>query len=128
MAAPREPQDHRPRVRKSTQAEIDQTVAVVAEVDAEADDGYVLAELCGEELQVLPPGQWRQSTNVALQEGRLNDWALTALTPESYDRWLELDPTNDEALAFFEDYGRKSGNGLGDSRLSVASSRSTRRQ
>ncbi|MGW5197370.1 hypothetical protein [Streptomyces spiralis] len=96
--------------------------------EIEADDGYVVAELCGEQLQVLPPGSWRQSQQRLLTTGQLDAFAEQVIHPDDIDRYFDLDPTNDEFGEFVGDAARQAGESLGNSRGPVTSSRRTRRR
>ena len=122
MPAPREPQDRktptRPRVRKPTAAELaatDQTVGARAEADS---TDWLEVEMGGYTYRMTRAEQWRQSTNDALNQGRMNDWAGDVMPEEDYLAWLDADPTNAEVGDFMEEMGRVAGASLGESRAS----------
>jgi hypothetical protein len=50
------------------------------------------------------------------------------MPPEDYDRFVEIDPTNDEFGEFIGDAAARAGESLGKSRGPATSSRSTRRR
>jgi len=86
MAA-RAPQDRRP---KKTPA------------PADAANGAV-AHICGQPVTVPHPDGWRQTANDALTEGRYNEWAVRVLARDDAITWYDLDPTNAEVAAFFDE-------------------------
>ncbi|MGV9352281.1 hypothetical protein [Streptomyces misionensis] len=96
--------------------------------EVEADGQYVTAELCGEEVQIVPPAVWRTSWSRMLNQGNLDGFAQAVLHPDDYELYLELDPTITEFLAFTEDAGQRSGESLGKSHGPAPSSRRTRRR
>ncbi|QLJ01543.1 hypothetical protein HZZ00_11240 [Streptomyces sp. NEAU-sy36] len=96
--------------------------------EAEAGDQYVTAELCGEQVQIVPPAVWRTSWSRMLNQGDLDGFAQAVLHPDDYELYLDLDPTITEFLAFTEDAGRRSGESLGKSRGPAPSSRRMRRR
>ena len=127
MAAPRAPQDRKApakratRQRKPTTAEMatveeaDQTQGMRTEAAAEVD-GYIEVEMGGYVYHLLPREEWRQSTQEALQTGRVNDWAEDVMPPKDFDMWLAADPTNREFGEFMEEMGRQVGASLGESK------------
>ncbi|AWT47529.1 hypothetical protein HXP45_01460 [Streptomyces actuosus] len=94
----------------------------------EATDGYVTALLCGEELRVIPPGQWRQSQQRLLNMGQIDAFAEAVIHPDDIDLYFELDPTNEEIGEFVADAAQQAGESLGKSRGPAPSSRRTRRR
>ncbi|MEU9611917.1 hypothetical protein AB0D56_10230 [Streptomyces sp. NPDC048209] len=96
--------------------------------ELEAEGHYVTALLCDEELHIIPPGAWRQSWQRLLNEGQIDAFAETVMPPEDYDRFVEIDPTNDEFGEFIGDAAARAGESLGKSRGPGTSSRSTRRR
>lgn len=103
----------------------------VTEADAqeiEAEGQYVTAELCGEEVQIIPPSAWRSSWQRMLNQGNLDGFAEKVLHPDDYEFYLELDPTIYEFLEFTEAAARQSGESMGKSRGPAPSSRRTRRR
>ncbi|MFF8100189.1 hypothetical protein ACF07S_10495 [Streptomyces sp. NPDC016640] len=83
--------------------------------------GYVTVELCGEEVQVIPPAGWRASWQRALNAGQIDFFAEKVLHPDDYDYYLEADPTVQEFQEFVAEAAERSGESLGKS---VARSRS----
>ena len=65
---------------------------------------WVSATICGETVEVSPIGQWRQSANDALMDGRYNDWAVRVMDDADASTWLALDPTNAQVQAFFAEW------------------------
>lgn len=83
--------------------------------EAEAAGHYVSAELCGKALEVIPSGAWRQSAMRMLREGDLDGFLEEVLSPESYDIYLDLNPTNDEVGEFVNGAAEASGESVGKS-------------
>ncbi|OUD04704.1 hypothetical protein CA983_02825 [Streptomyces swartbergensis] len=96
--------------------------------EIEAEGHYVAAELCGEEVQVIPPSAWRASWQRALNQGQIDFFAEKILHPDDYDFFLEVDPTLEEWLTFVEDASSRSGEPLGKSAARSRSGRPTRRR
>jgi hypothetical protein len=107
-------------------AKTDVTPAEAQEI--EATRHYVTAELCDEKLQIVPPGAWKQSWQRKLRAGDMDDFLEDVLSPESYERYLDLDPTNDELGEFINSAGEMAGESVGKSSGPKASSRTTRRR
>jgi hypothetical protein len=106
--------------------EQDVTESEAQEIEAEGQ--YVTAELCGEEVQIIPPSAWRSSWQRMLNQGDLDGFAEKVLAPEDYEFYLELDPTIFDFLQFTEDAARRSGESMGKSGGPAPSSRRTRRR
>ncbi|GHG14938.1 hypothetical protein ACFFSH_38205 [Streptomyces filamentosus] len=107
----------------------DQTDTTPAEAqEIEASGHYLTATLCGQELQVMPAGAWRQSTMRILRSGDMDAFLEDVLSPESYDVYLDLDPTNDDLNAFMEEVDSAGGEPRGKSSGPSRSSRSTRKR
>ena len=137
MAAPRTPQDRKPpRKRTAAKAvqrklaaaemaasDADETKGLRTEVEAE-ETGWVRVPFGDKVFRLKPGEEWRQSTNDALNEGRINDWAEAVMPKDDFKAWLDLDPTNAEFGAFMEAMGEEVGASLGES---GASSRALRR-
>lgn len=83
--------------------------------ETEALGHYVTAELSGKTLEIIPSGAWRQSTMRLLKANELDDFFEDVLSPESYELYLDLDPTNDELGRFLEAAGSASGEPVGKS-------------
>ncbi|MFE0088756.1 hypothetical protein [Streptomyces sp. NPDC059016] len=96
--------------------------------EIEASGHYVTAKLCGKDVDTVPGGAWRQSTMRKLRTGDIDGFMEDVLSPDSYELYLDLDPTNDEIGAFADDAGNASGESVGKSSGPKASSRSTRRR
>ncbi|WP_121703349.1 hypothetical protein [Streptomyces sp. E5N298] len=105
--------------------DVEVSAAEAQEIEAE---GYVTAELCGEEVQVVPPSMWRASWQRALNQGQIDIFAEKILHPDDYDYYLDADPTMDEWVAFVEDASARSGESLGKSGGRSRSGRPTRRR
>ncbi|MFF8829335.1 hypothetical protein [Streptomyces sp. NPDC015131] len=104
------------------------TETAAAAQEIEAAGHYVTSELCGEKLQLVPPGAWRQSWQRMLKAGDMDDFMERILSDDSYEQYLDLDPTNDEIGAFLNAAGEAGGEPLGKSSGPKGSSRSTRRR
>lgn len=103
----------------------------VTDADAqeiEAEGHYVTAEMCGEELRIMPPGGWRLSFQRLLNAGQIDAFAEQVLHSDDYDLFLELDPTADEFQQFIADAAQQSGESLGKSSGPSRSGRPTRRR
>lgn len=96
--------------------------------EIEAEGHYVTAELCGEEVQIVPPSAWRSSWHRLLNGGNFDGFAEKIFAPEDYDFYIEVDPTIVEFMQFVEDAASRVGESLGNSRGPVPSSRRTRRR
>jgi hypothetical protein len=96
--------------------------------ELEATGHYVTAEIGNQKLQVIPPGAWRQSWQRKLKAGDMDAFMSEVLSPDSYDIYLELDPTNDEIGDFLNRAADLAGEPMGKSSGSRASSSSTRRR
>ena len=116
------------RVEPDVEPEVDDIEVSAAEAQEIEADGYVTAELCGEEVQVVPPSMWRASWQRALNQGQIDTFAQKVLHPDDYDYYVEVDPTMTEWIAFVEDASVKSGESLGKSRGRSRSGRPTRRR
>ncbi|MGY1439536.1 hypothetical protein [Streptomyces reniochalinae] len=111
----------------TTKKELDASANAEAQ-EAEATGHYVTAELCGKEVEVVPAGAWRQSAMRMLREGDFDAFFGAVMSPDSYELYLDLDPTNDEINDFMEMIGDRSGETLGKSSGRRPSSRNTRRR
>lgn len=121
----------RPSTRPAVLDEQENTEPDVSAAEAqeiEAEGHYVTAELCGEDVQVVPPTAWRTSWHRMLNQGNLDGFAEKVFSPEDYDRYLELDPTLIEFMEFVADASEQAGESLGNSRGPATSSRRTRRR
>lgn len=105
--------------------EADVTPAEAQEIEA---DGYVTASLCGEELQIMPPSEWRASWQSLLAQGQIRAFVELVLHPEDLDLFWEIDPTNTEFGEFIDDATRQGGESQGNSRGPATSPRRTRRR
>ncbi|MEU4154701.1 hypothetical protein [Streptomyces antimycoticus] len=109
-----------------TPDEPDLTEAEAQEIEAEGH--YVTAELCGEEVQVVPATVWRSSWQRMLQQGNLDGFAEKVLHPDDFELYLELDPTIADFLDFARTAAEAAGESLGNSGGPAPSSRRTRRR
>lgn len=96
--------------------------------EIEAVGHYVTAELGGEKLEIVPPGAWRQSWQRKLKAGDMDAFLEEVLSPDSYEAYLDLDPTNDEIGEFLNRAGETAGEPMGKSSGPERSSRSTRKR
>jgi len=106
----------------------DEEISASEAQEIEAEGHYVTAELCGEEVQIVPPSAWRTSWQRLLQQGQIDEFAAKVFHPDDYELYLELDPTMEEWLSFTEQASRHAGESLGNSRGPAPSSRRTRRR
>jgi hypothetical protein len=119
----------RPATRRAVEPDVDDVEVSAAEAqEAEADSPYVTATLDGEELQVIPPGSWRQSWQRLLNAGQVDAFAEQVIHPDDLELFFEIDPTNAELGVFIEEASRQAGESLGKSRGPGRSSRRTRRR
>lgn len=118
--------------RPSTaRARVENPADEVTEADAqeiEAEGHYVTAELCGEELRIMPPSVWRMSWQRLLNQGQIDAFAELVMHPEDLDLFEELDPTVGEWTEFIANAAQQAGESLGNSRGPAPSSRRTRRR
>ena len=131
--AHRNTQRNRPSSRPQREAEPAAASAApeVTEAEAqeiEAEGQYVTAELCGEEVLIVPPAAWRTSWQRLLNQGNLDAFAEKVLHPDDFELYEEVDPTIAEFLQFTTDAAQRSGESLGKSSGPSRSSRSTRRR
>lgn len=118
----------RPATRKAASSAEEPEVTPAEAQAAEAEGHYITVELCGEEVQIVPPTAWRTSWQRLLNQGQIDAFAEKIFHPDDYELFLELDPTMAEWLEFTEEASRLSGESLGNSRGPAPSSRSTRRR
>lgn len=115
--------------RRAPEPDVDDVEVSAADAqEIEAEGHYVTAELCGEEVQVVPPTVWRSSWQRMLNQGDLDGFAEKVLHPDDFELYLELDPTIVEFMEFTEEAARRSGESQGNSRGPAPSSRRTRRR
>lgn len=115
-----------PKSRTARPAKPEVTAAEAQEI--EAGGHYVSATLGATEVDVVPSGAWRQSSMRKLKAGDIDEFMADVLSPDSYELYLELDPTNEEVNEFMEEAGSAAGESLGKSGGPKASPRSTRRR
>jgi len=102
----------------------------------EPPEGTVTVHLCvengepgGEPVRILPARMWRGTAMRALNSGDFDRWAELCLFGDDYmDVWHDLDPTNEEMMAFAREYRKVAGESLGQSRAVRRSARSRARQ
>lgn len=115
--------------RRAVEPDVDEVEVSAAEAqEIEAEALYVTAFLDGEELQVIPPGSWRQSWQRLLNAGQVDAFAEKVIHPDDLDLFFEIDPTNAELGAFIDEASRNAGESLGKSSGPARSSRRTRRR
>lgn len=118
-------------VRRAAEPDVEPDDVEVTEAEAqeiEAEGHYVTAELCGDEVRVVPPSAWRLSWQSLLANGQFYAFAEKVLHPDDYDFFVEVDPTNAEFEAFVGDAGEQAGESLGKSRPRSRSGRPMRRR
>jgi hypothetical protein len=116
-------------VEPDVEPDVEETEVSAADAqEIEAEGHYVTAELCGEEVQIIPPSAWRSSWQRMLNQGNFDGFAEKVFAPEDYDYYLEADPTIVEFMQFVEEAASRVGESLGNSRGPAGSSRRTRRR
>jgi len=119
----------RPSTRKQAAPEVDEAEVTAAEAqELEAEGHYVTAELCGEEVQIVPPAVWRSSWQRMLNQGNFDGFAEKVLHPDDYQFYLEADPTIAEFVEFTQEAAERAGESLGNSNGPARSSRRTQRR
>jgi hypothetical protein len=106
------------RQRASTPVEIDQSEAMIAEVDSEEFNGEIRVPFAGATLSIPPQGRWRLSATNALRTGDFTTWAHAVMSADDAATFIGLDPTLDEVNEFFAELGRITGVTLGEARPS----------
>lgn len=109
-----------------TEADSEVTPAEAQEI--EATGHYVTAQLCGKTLEIVPSGAWRQSAMRMLRTGDIDGFMDEVLSPDSYELYLDINPTNDEVGEFVNDAGEASGEPVGKSSGPKTSPRRTRKR
>ncbi|MFD5137449.1 hypothetical protein ACFWMX_14605 [Streptomyces sp. NPDC058378] len=109
-----------------TEKTTDVTPAEAQEIEAAGH--YVKASLVDEVLEIVPAGAWRQSSMRKLKANDMDAFMEDVLSPESYELYLDLDPTNDELGEFINAAGDGSGESVGKSSGPRGSSRATRKR
>lgn len=108
--------------------ETDPEVTPAEAQEIEASGHYVTADLCGKTLEIAPSGAWKQSTMRMLRTGDIDVFMERVLSPDSYDLYLDLDPSNDEVGEFVSAASDAAGEPVGKSSGPTASQKRTRRR
>ncbi|MFJ3984446.1 hypothetical protein [Streptomyces fungicidicus] len=108
--------------------EPDVEVSAADAQEIEAEGHYVTAELCGEEVRIVPPAAWRLSWQRMLTQGLIDAFAEKVLHPDDFDFFIEIDPTAQEFQEFVADAGEQAGEPLGKSAARSRSGGRTRRR
>jgi hypothetical protein len=114
--------------RTQSRRTVEPEPAPVEAQEIEADGHYITVELCGQDVQIVPPVAWRTSWQRMLNSGNIDGFAEQVFHPEDYDLYLELDPTIMEFMTMVEDVAARSGESLGKSAGPSPSSRRTQRR
>lgn len=114
--------------RRTTEPDVEPEVTAADAQEIEAEGHYVTAELCGEEVRIVPPAGWRVSWQRMLTQGLIYEFAEKVLHPEDYEFFEELDPTAAEFQEFVTDAGERAGESLGKSGRPSRSGGRTRRR
>ncbi|MER5843685.1 hypothetical protein ABT099_26020 [Streptomyces prasinus] len=114
--------------RRAAEPDEDIEVTAADAQEIEAEGHYVTADLCGEEVRVVPPAVWRVSWQRMLTQGLIYEFAEKILHPDDYEFFEELDPTAVEFQEFVADAGERAGESLGKSAARSRSGRPTRRR
>lgn len=100
-------------------ADLDRLVAEAAAESEAEEDGSIVVQLVTDfgkaDIRVPPLRKWRSLAKNALFS-REDDmaWAAQTLSFEDAQAWMRLNPTGDEAAAFFDEWGRLTGQKLGE--------------
>ncbi|MFE0470467.1 hypothetical protein ACFW2V_02475 [Streptomyces sp. NPDC058947] len=123
------PATSRRAAEPDVEPEIDDTEVSAAEAqEIEAEGHYVTAELCGEEVRVIPAAGWRVSWQELLMSGQISAFAGKVLHPDDFDFFVEVDPTVQEFQEFVADASERAGEPLGKSSARSRSGGGTRRR
>ncbi|WHM30177.1 hypothetical protein OH540_09095 [Streptomyces sp. BPPL-273] len=114
--------------RRTTEPDVEPEVTAADAQEIEAEGHYVTAELCGEEVRIVPPAGWRVSWQEMLTQGLVRAFAEKVLHPDDYEFFLEIDPTVQEFQEFVVDAGERAGESLGKSGGPSRSGGRTRRR
>lgn len=96
--------------------------------EIEAEGHYVTADLCGEEVRVVPAAGWRVSWQELLMSGQISAFAEKVLHPDDFDFFVEVDPTVQEFQEFVAEASERAGEALGKSSARSRSGGGTRRR
>lgn len=67
------------------------------------------------DLRIPAPRKWRSvAKNALFNQDNPLIWAVRTLSPEDYLKFVELDPDGDELDQFWREWGRLTGEALGD--------------
>ncbi|MEU8829328.1 hypothetical protein [Streptomyces sp900116325] len=105
----------------------DEPVTAAEAQEIEANGHYLTTRLGEKDVEFVPSGAWRQSTMRSLRVGNMDAFMEDVLSPDSYELYLELDPTNEEINDFIEAASEAAGEPLGKSGGPNRSRKSTRR-
>ncbi|WP_406122904.1 hypothetical protein OHQ89_12260 [Streptomyces canus] len=114
--------------RRKAEPDEEPEVTAAEAQEIEAEGHYVTGLLCGEEVRIIPPGAWRQSWQELLNSGQIRAFMEIVLSPDDFELFVELDPTNNEVGELINDAAQRAGESLGNSRGPAPSSRRTRRR
>lgn len=114
--------------RRKAEPDEEPEVTAAEAQEIEAGGHYVTGLLCGEEVRIIPPGAWRQSWQELLNSGQIRAFMEIVLSPDDFELFVELDPTNNEVGELINDAAQRAGESLGNSRGPAPSSRRTRRR
>ncbi|MEV7975453.1 hypothetical protein [Streptomyces sp. NPDC086519] len=114
--------------RRTAEAPDEPEVTAAEAQEVEADGHYITVELCGENVQIVPPTAWRTSWQRLLNAGQIDAFAEKVFHPDDYEVFLDVDPTMEEWIDFTERASRLAGESLGNSRGPAPSSRRTPRR
>lgn len=114
--------------REEPDVEPEAEVSAAEAQEIEAEGHYVTADLCGEEVRIVPPAAWRVSWQRLLTQGLIFEFAEKVLHPDDYEFFEEIDPTAQEFEEFVTDAGNRAGESLGKSGARSRSGGGTRRR
>lgn len=114
--------------RDEPDVEPDTDVSAAEAQEIEAEGHYVTADLCGEEVRVIPAAGWRVSWQELLMSGQISAFAGKVLHPDDFDFFVEVDPTVQEFQEFVADASERAGEPLGKSSARSRSGGGTRRR
>lgn len=91
------------------------------QADAVGGDQPFTITIRDETLQVKPVLDWPTKVLALIRAGDLDAWAAKCLTPDSAEKWDQLEPTFREVNEVFQQVGAATGQDLGELLASLRS-------
>lgn len=85
----------------------------VLQAEAALDTGTTTVTCRDHKLTFRALGDWDIDCLEDLADNKFRAWASGALTPESFELWLEIRPTLNEVIAMLTEYTDATGTDLG---------------